>query len=55
MHLPVPLHGFVSVPFRAVGILPSRMNSNTCTICEMMFTKIMKARQGQRIDWGCAP
>ena len=45
MHLPVPLRGLVSVPFRAVGIRPSRMNPNTCTICEMMFTKIMKARQ----------
>ena len=45
MHLPVPLRGLASVPFRAVGIRPSRMNPNTCTICEMMFTKIMKARQ----------
>ena len=45
MHLPVPLRGVASVPFRAFGIRPSRMNPNTCTICEMMFTKVMKARQ----------
>jgi class 3 adenylate cyclase len=44
MHLPVPLRGVASVPFRVFGIRPSRMNPNTCTICEMMFTKIMKAR-----------
>ena len=44
MHLPVPLRGVASVPFRAFGIRPSRMNPNTCTICEMMFTKVMKAR-----------
>jgi class 3 adenylate cyclase len=45
LHLPVPLHGMASVPFRVFGIRPSRMNPNTCTICEMMFTTVMKARQ----------
>jgi class 3 adenylate cyclase len=45
MRLPVPLRGIVSAPFRAFGIRPSRMNPNTCTICELMFTKVMKARQ----------
>jgi hypothetical protein len=45
MHVPVPLRGIASAPFRAFGIRPSRMNPNTCTICEMMFTKVMKARQ----------
>ena len=45
MRLPVPLRGFASAPFRAFGIRPSRMNPNTCTICELMFTKVMKARQ----------
>ena len=45
MHVPVTLRGIASVPFRAFGIRPSRMNPNTCTICEMMFTKVMKARQ----------
>jgi class 3 adenylate cyclase len=34
-----------SLPFRAFGIRPSRMNPNSCTICEMMFTKVMKAPQ----------
>ncbi len=45
MHLPVPLRGLASAPLRAFGIRPSRMNPNTCTICEKMFTKLMKARQ----------
>jgi class 3 adenylate cyclase len=45
MHLPVPLRGVASVPFRLVGIRPSRMNPNTCTICELMFSKVMKARK----------
>jgi len=45
MRMPVPLRGIASVPFRAFGIRPSRMNPNTCTICELMFTKVMKARQ----------
>jgi adenylate cyclase len=42
-HLPVPLRGPASVPFRAFGIRQSRMNPNLCTICELMFSKIMKA------------
>ncbi|WP_374653262.1 adenylate/guanylate cyclase domain-containing protein [Dongia sp.] len=45
MHVPVPLHGMLSLPFRAFGIRPSRMNPNTCTICELMFTKVMRKRQ----------
>jgi adenylate cyclase len=45
MRLPVPLRGVASAPFRAFGIRPSRMNPNTCTICELMFTRVMKARQ----------
>jgi adenylate cyclase len=44
MRLPVPLRGLLSAPFRAFGIRPSRMNPNTCTICELMFTRVMKAR-----------
>src|SRR5438552_14592820 len=44
LKLPVPLHGIASAPFRVVGIKPSRMNPNTCTICELAFTKIMRAR-----------
>src|SRR5262245_18809460 len=45
MRLPVPLRGPASVPFRMFGIRPSRMNPNTCTICELMFTRVMKARK----------
>jgi adenylate cyclase len=44
MRVPVPLRGLLSVPFRAFGIRPSRMNPNTCTVCELMFTKVMRAR-----------
>jgi adenylate cyclase len=45
MHIPVPLRGPASIPFRAFGIRPSRMNPNTCTVCELMFTRVMKARK----------
>lgn len=44
LHLPVPLRGPLSAPFRLFGIKPSRMNPNTCTICEMAFSRVMKAR-----------
>ena len=44
MRVPVPLRGPASIPFRAFGIRPSRMNPNTCTVCELMFTRVMKAR-----------
>jgi adenylate cyclase len=44
MGVPVPLRGVLSLPFRAFGIRPSRMNPNTCTVCELMFTKVMRAR-----------
>lgn len=43
LHLPVPLRGPASLPFRMFGIRPSRMNPNTCTVCELMFTRVMKA------------
>src|SRR6478609_2718394 len=45
MHLPVPLRGVISAPFRAFGVRPSRMNPNVCTICELMFTRVMRARK----------
>ena len=45
MHMPVPLRGVLSLPFHAFGIRPSRMNPNTCTICELMFTKVMRTRK----------
>jgi adenylate cyclase len=43
LHLPVPLRGPASLPFRAFGIRPSRMNPNTCTVCELMFKRVMRA------------
>ncbi len=43
LHLPVPLRGPASLPFRVFGVRPSRMNPNTCTFCELMFSKIMRA------------
>ena len=43
LHLPVPLRGPAALPFRMFGIRPSRMNPNTCTVCEMMFTRVMRA------------
>jgi adenylate cyclase len=44
LHLPVLLRGPLSIPFRMLGLRPSRMNPNTCTFCELAFTRIMKAR-----------
>jgi adenylate cyclase len=44
LHLPVPLRGPWSMPFRVFGLKPSRMNPNTCTLCELMFTRVMRAR-----------
>jgi adenylate cyclase len=44
LHMPVVLRGPLSAPFRLVGVKPSRMNPNTCTICEMAFSRVMKAR-----------
>jgi adenylate cyclase len=44
LHLPVPLRGPWAVPFRLAGLRPSRMNPNTCTLCELMFTRVMRAR-----------
>lgn len=45
MRMPTPIRGVASLPLRLFGIRPSRMNPNTCTICELGFTRIMKARQ----------
>jgi adenylate cyclase len=45
LKLPIPLRGVAAMPFRLFGIRPSRMNPNTCTICELMFKRIMKKRQ----------
>lgn len=43
MRVPVVLRGVLSAPFRVVGLRPSRMNPNTCTLCELMFKRVMKA------------
>ena len=43
MRMPIALRGPLSVPFRVVGLRPSRMNPNLCTFCELMFKKVMKA------------
>jgi adenylate cyclase len=44
LRLPVVLRGPLAIPFRIVGLRPSRMNPNTCTFCELAFARIMKAR-----------
>lgn len=44
LHVPVVLRGLASLPYRAIGLKPSRMNPNTCTICELAFTTVMRAR-----------
>jgi len=44
LHMPIVLRGPFSAPFRLFGVKPSKMNPNTCTICEMAFSKVMKAR-----------
>jgi class 3 adenylate cyclase len=43
LHFPIALRGPLSVPFRVVGLRPSRMNPNTCTFCELMFKRVMRA------------
>ena len=45
MRVPIPLRGPLSIPFRAFGVRPSRMNPILCTICELSFTKVMRARK----------
>jgi len=42
--MPIALRGPLALPFRVVGIKPSRMNPNTCTICELMFSTVMRKR-----------
>jgi len=43
--IPVALGGVLSLPYQAVGLRRSRMNPNTCTMCELMFTRVFRARQ----------
>lgn len=45
MHVPIAIRGPLSVAFRAMGIKKSRMHPNLCTVCENMFTKVMKRKQ----------
>jgi class 3 adenylate cyclase len=44
MHVPIPIRGPLSLPFRLFGIRRSRMNPNLCTICELMFKVVMRRR-----------
>src|SRR5689334_13867026 len=45
MHMPIPIRGPLSIPFRLFGIKISRMNPNLCNICETMFTKVKRKKQ----------
>jgi adenylate cyclase len=47
MHVPVPIRGLLSLPFRLAGIRISRMNPNLCNICETMFTRVKRRSQIQ--------
>jgi len=45
MHMPIPIRGPLSLPFRLLGIAPSKMNPNVCTICERAFATVKKSKQ----------
>lgn len=45
MHMPIPIRGPLSLPFKLLGIRISRMNPNLCTICETMFTRVKHRKQ----------
>jgi class 3 adenylate cyclase len=47
MHVPVPIRGPLSLPLRVVGVKISQMHPNLCTICETMFTRVMRTKQKQ--------
>jgi len=44
-HMLMPIHGPLSVPFKLVGVRPSRMNPNICNMCETNFRKVRKAKR----------
>ena len=44
MHVPIPIRGPLSLPFRLAGISQSKMNPNICTICERAFRRVQKQR-----------
>jgi adenylate cyclase len=45
LHVPIVLRGPLCVPSRLVGLRPSRMNPNLCTLCEAMFTRLYKLKR----------
>ena len=45
MHVPIPIRGVLSLPFRLAGVRISRMNPNLCTLCETKFQSVKKAQQ----------
>jgi adenylate cyclase len=45
MHVPIPIRGVLSLPFKLAGLRISRMNPNLCTLCETKFRSVKKAQQ----------
>lgn len=45
MKMPIFIRSPLSLPYRLMGIKPSRMHPNLCTICESMFTRVKKNKQ----------
>jgi adenylate cyclase len=45
MHVPIPIRGILSLPFRLAGVRISRMNPNLCTLCETKFRSVKKTQQ----------
>ncbi len=44
-HKFVPIRGPLSIPYKLIGIKPSKMNPNLCNACDSNFMDIMKAQQ----------
>jgi len=45
MKMPIFIRSPLSFPYRLMGVKPSRMHPNLCTICESMFTRVKKNKQ----------
>ncbi len=45
MHVPIPIRGVLSLPFKLAGVRISRMNPNLCTLCETKFRSFKKSQQ----------
>ena len=45
MHVPIPIRGMLSLPFKLAGVRISRMNPNLCTLCETKFRSVKKTQQ----------